>query len=341
MSSYRIITLNQFIIDRQADFPYASGEFSRLLYHIAVAAKIVNKKVSKAGLVDIIGEAGSSNVQNEVQQKLDVLANDKFISACENSGECCGIASEENEEVMIFDTPAAKNGNYIVCMDPLDGSSNIDVNVSIGTIFSIYRRVSPRGERATMEDFLQPGSKQCAAGYVLYGSSTMLVYSTGRGVNGFTLDPSIGEFCLSHRNITNPQQGTIYSTNEGYINHFSAGLRHYIQRCQEEDKAAKKPYKARYIGSLVADFHRNLQKGGIYIYPETSAVPNGKLRLLYECNPIAFLCEQAGGRATTGTQRILDIVPTSIHQRVPFVAGSAAMVEELEECMRVYNPERK
>lgn len=338
-SSYRVITLNQFIIDRQADFPYASGEFSRLLYHLAVAAKIVNKKVNKAGLVDILGDAGSENVQGEEQKKLDVLANEQFILACRNSGECCGVVSEENQESIIFDTDLAKNGNYIVCMDPLDGSSNIDVNVSIGTIFSIYRRTSPRGEVARAEDFLQPGRMQCAAGYVIYGSSTMLVYTTGSGVYGFTLDPSIGEFCLSHGNITTPENGTIYSTNEGYLQQFSKGLQIYIADCQKHDPAQKKPYKGRYIGSLVADFHRNLLKGGIYIYPATESAPKGKLRLLYECNPMALLAEQAGGMATNGRINILDIQPTSVHERTPLFIGSKAMVQEAMQCIAKHDPQ--
>jgi len=334
MGAARVITLNQFIIDRQADFPYASGEFSRLLYHIAVAAKIVNQKVNKAGLVDILGEAGSMNVQGEDQKKLDVLANEQFIQMLRSSGECCGVASEENQEVLQFDADLERNGNYIVCMDPLDGSSNIDVNVSIGTIFSIYRRITPRGEKAQKEDFLQPGNKQCGAGYVIYGSSTMLVYTTGHGVYGFTLDPGIGEFCLSNSSIHTPQMGQIYSTNEGYVEHIGRGYRDYLHYCQTEDKATNRPYKGRYIGSLVADFHRNLLKGGIYIYPATVSSPKGKLRLLYECNPIALLAEQAGGMATDGRCRILDIQPETIHQRTPFIVGSAGMVEDLMGFLR-------
>lgn len=329
MAASRVVTLNQFIIDRQADFPYASGEFSRLLYHIAVAAKIVNQKVNKAGLVDILGEAGSINVQGEDQKKLDVLANEQFTQVLRSSGECCGVASEENQEVVQFDADLARNGNYIVCMDPLDGSSNIDVNVSIGTIFSIYRRITPRGETAQMEDFLQAGNRQCGAGYVIYGSSTMLVYTTGHGVYGFTLDPGIGEFCLSNSSIYTPQQGQIYSTNEGYEAHIGRGYQDYLRYCKEEDKSTHRPYKGRYIGSLVADFHRNLLKGGIYMYPATASAPNGKLRLLYECNPIALLAEQAGGMATDGVSRILDIQPSTIHQRTPFIVGSAGMVEDL------------
>lgn len=327
MKGYTIKTLTQFIIDRQSDFPYATGEFSRLLYQIGVAAKVVNKKVNKAGLVDILGLAGDVNVQGEEQKKLDLFANWRFIQSIKSSGQCCGIASEEDQEIITFDDDLALDGNYIVCMDPLDGSSNIESNVSIGTIFSIYRRISPRGTKAVIEDFLQEGSKQVAAGYIIYGSSTMLVYSTGHGVYGFTLDPSIGEFCLSHFKITTPPDGNIYSINEGNYVKMPKGIQQYIKYCQVEDKETNRPYTARYIGSLVADFHRNLLRGGIFIYPETQASPNGKLRLLYECNPIAFLAEQAGGIATTGSQRILDIKPTALHQRVPFIVGSKNMVE--------------
>src|SRR6056297_1745286 len=293
MKQYRITTLNEFIIRRQANIPYAKGELSRLLHHIGIAAKVVNKKVNKAGLVDVLGSAGSGNIQGEIQQKLDVFADMQFITALKDSGECCGIASEENQEIVTFDDDLSMDGKYIVCMDPLDGSSNIDVNVSIGTIFSIYKRVSPRGEKAQIEDFLQEGNKQIAAGYVIYGSSTMLVYTTGMGVNGFTLDTGIGEFCLSHPNIETPQNGKIYSLNEGNYNNFPEGVKKYIKYCQEKDKETYRPYKARYIGSLVADFHRNLLKGGIFIYPSTDKSPQGKLRLLYECNPIAFIAEQA------------------------------------------------
>jgi fructose-1,6-bisphosphatase I len=338
MKGYTIKTLTQFIIERQADFPYATGEFSRLLYHMGIAAKVVNKKVNKAGLVDILGQAGDVNVQGEDQKILDVFANWRFIQSIKSSGQCCGVASEEDQEIITFDDDLAQDGNYIVCMDPLDGSSNIDVNVSIGTIFSIYRRISPRGTKAVLADFLQEGSKQVAAGYIIYGSSTMLVYSTGRGVFGFTLDPSIGEFCLSHYNIETPHEGIYYSINEGNYVKMPKGIQQYIKYCQVEDKSTNRPYSARYIGSLVSDFHRNLLKGGIFLYPETSAAPKGKLRLLYECNPIAFLAEQAGGKASTGTQRILDIKPTTLHQRVPFIVGSKNMVEKVEELIKVHSP---
>ncbi len=334
MKGYRVKTLNEFIIEKQAEFPFAKGELTRLLHHVGIAAKIVHKKVNKAGLVDIIGEVGSVNIQGEDQKKLDVFADEQFIAALQACGECCGIGSEENEGTMAFEDELSKEGNYIFLMDPLDGSSNIDVNVSIGTIFSIYRRISQRGTMPTDEDFLQPGNKQVAAGYIIYGSSTMMVYTTGRGVNGFTLDTSIGEFCLSHPKIQTPENGKIYSLNEGNYVHFPDGVKKYIKYCQEKDIATKRPYSSRYIGSLVADFHRNLLKGGIFIYPETAKSPTGKLRLLYECNPIAFIAERAGGKASNGFQRILDIKPTELHQRVPFYTGSKEMVEKAEEFLR-------
>ncbi len=330
-------TLNEFIIERQEEFPYAKGELSRLLSHISLAAKIVHREVSKAGLVDILGEAGATNVHGENQKKLDVFADEKFINALRGSAECCGIASEENEEIVIFDSEVARNGDYVVTMDPLDGSSNIDVNVSIGTIFAIYRRVSPVGHKATEEDFLQPGRSQVAAGYVIYGSSTMLVYSTGKGVHGFTLDPSIGEFCLSHPNIKTPHSGYIYSINEGNYKKFAKGVKKYLKYCQVSDEPTNRPYSSRYIGSLVADFHRNLLQGGIFIYPKTEHDPCGKLRLLYECNPVAFLVEQAGGKATNGRgERILDIVPKKLHQREPLYVGSRNMVDKAEEFIKEF-----
>ncbi len=330
---YQGMTLNEFIILRQSDFQYATGELSRLLSHIGVAAKIVNREVNKAGLVDILGEVGILNIQGEEQKKLDVFADAQFIEALRACGEVCGIASEENDEIVTFDDLMAKDGKYIVCIDPLDGSSNIDVNVSVGTIFSIYRRVSPRGTKAVIDDFLQEGIRQVAAGYVIYGSSTMMVFSTGRGVNGFTLDPSIGEFCLSHPNMKTPENGKIYSINEGYYLKFPEGVKKYIKYCQENDKGTSRPYSLRYIGSLVSDFHRNLIKGGIYIYPQTEATPQGKLRLIYECNPISFLAEQAGGKASDGFRRILDMKPESLHKRTPFFVGSAGMVRKAEEFM--------
>ena len=330
----KLTTLNEFIMKKQADFPGASGELSRLLNDIAVAAKIVTRDVRRAGLVDnILGAQGEINIQGEQQQKLDVVADNQFIKMFELGGEVCGIGSEENDNYMAFQSEMSKNGKYVVLFDPLDGSSNIDVNVSIGTIFSIYHRISPIGTEATIEDMLQPGDKQVAGGYVLYGSSTMLVYTTGNGVNGFTLDPSIGEFCLSHPNMKTPETGRIYSMNEGNIAVCHPGYRKYTEYCQEEDASTGRPYSGRYIGSLVADFHRNLIKGGIYFYPTTPAAPKGRLRLLYECNPLAFVIEQAGGLATDGAQRIMSIKPSELHQRVGFIVGSKQMVEKLQECL--------
>ncbi len=332
-----VTTLNEFIIERQADFPYAKGELTRLLTHMSVAAKVVNREVNKAGLVDILGEIGKSNVHGEDQKKLDVYADEKFINSLKSSGECCGIASEENKDIVSFDEELPKQGRYIVTMDPLDGSSNIDVNVSIGTIFSIFRRVSPVGHKAAPEDFVQDGTKQVAAGYIIYGSSTMMVYTTGRGVNGFTLDPSIGEFCLSHPDILIPHSGIIYSINEGNYIKFPEGVKQYLKYCQEKDVPTGRPYTSRYIGSLVADFHRNLLKGGIFIYPISAGYPSGKLRLLYECNPMAMIIEQAGGKATDGRgTRIMDLKPESLHQRVPFYVGSRNMVNTAEEFMKKY-----
>ncbi|SHO54855.1 class 1 fructose-bisphosphatase [Vibrio quintilis] len=324
-------TLGEFIIEKQTDFPHASGELSSLLASIRLAAKIVNREINKAGLVDITGAIGQENVQGEVQQKLDVYANEKFKAALEARDQVCGVASEEEDEVVLFDKDLNKNAKYVVLMDPLDGSSNIDVNVSVGTIFSIYRRVSPIGTTPTKEDFLQPGNKQVAAGYVIYGSSTMLVYTTGKGVNGFTYDPSLGTFCLSHENMMIPQDGRIYSINEGNYIRFPTGVKKYIKFCQENVPEDNRPYTSRYIGSLVSDFHRNLLKGGIYLYPSTLSHPQGKLRLLYECNPMAFLMEQAGGIASDGVNRIMDLEPRELHQRVPFFVGSPNMVRKVEE----------
>jgi len=323
-----VTTLGQFIIEKQADFPYAKGELSRLLRDIGIAAKIVNREVNKAGLVNILGDAGTVNVQGEGQKKLDVYANEQFIAALRSGGECCVVASEEHDECVYIESEISKNAKYIVAIDPLDGSSNIDVNVAIGTIFSIYRRQSLEG-KPLISDVLQKGSEQVAAGYVIYGSSTMLVYSTGKGVNGFTLDPSIGEFCLSHPNMTIPKNGSIYSINEGNYVHFPQGVKDYIKYCQEEDDKTNRPYTSRYIGSMVADIHRNLIKGGIFLYPVSSAYPNGKLRLVYECNPMAFILEQAGGLATDGMNRILDIVPARLHQRSAIFLGSEIMVKKL------------
>jgi fructose-1,6-bisphosphatase I len=333
----KVITLGQFIIERQADFPYAKGELSRLLRDIGIAAKIVNREVNKAGLVDILGDNGTMNIQGEGQQRLDVYANEQFISALSAGGETCAIASEEEEGLLSIDNKVSKNAKYIVCFDPLDGSSNIDVNVSIGSIFSIYRRTSFSGA-VNEKDYFQRGTEQVAAGYVIYGSSTMLVYTTGKGVNGFTLDPSIGEFCLSHPDMKCPKHGKIYSINEGNYVHFPDGVKQYIKYCQVEDVKTERPYSSRYIGSLVADFHRNLLKGGIFIYPSTLKSPKGKLRLLYECNPLAFIIEQAGGKATDGFGRILNIQPTSLHQRTPLFIGSTDMVSMAGEFMTKHSP---
>lgn len=331
MYFYNITTLNDFIIKKQADFPFAKGELSRLLSHLGTAAKIVSKKINKAGLVDILGEAGEMNIQGEEQKKLDLFADSVYINALRASGEVCGIVTEENEEIITFDDNLSRDAKYIFMMDPLDGSSNIDVNVSIGTIFSIYRRLSEPGRQADSGDFLQKGLDMVAAGYVIFGSSTMLVYTTGNGVNGFTLDPTIGEFCLSNPDIKTPEDGSIYSINEGNYTQFPPGVKKYIKYCQEVDAQNQRPLKSRYIGSLVADFHRNLLKGGIFLYPSSPSAPIGKLRLAYECNPIAFIAEQAGGKASDGEKRILEIEPESLHQRVPFYVGSKKMVDKLEK----------
>ena len=333
MTDQTLQSLGEFIIDKQDDFKFSSGELSRLLSSIKIASKIVNREVNKAGIADILGKAGNENVQGEEQMKLDVFANDIFIDALSHREIVCGIASEENGDFIEIkgNENNAHMNNYVVLIDPLDGSSNVDVNVSVGTIFSIYRRVTPAGTPVKIEDFLQKGVNQVAAGYVIYGSSTMLVYTTGNGVNGFTLDPSVGTYFLSHPNMTYPKTGKIYSVNEGNYAKFPQGVKEYIKYCQEEE--GNRPYTSRYIGSLVADFHRNMIKGGIYIYPSYAHAPNGKLRLLYECNPMAFLAEQAGAKATNGFQRILEIEPTSLHQRVPFFCGSVEMVEKAEEFM--------
>lgn len=326
-------TLGEFIIENQASFKYTSGELTKLLNSIRLAAKVVNHEVSKAGLVDIIGAAGDTNIQGEDQQKLDVYANEKFIQALTKRNIVCGIASEEEDHYITINSQDDNHQNkYIVLIDPLDGSSNIDVNVSVGTIFSIYRRVTPIGTPVTMADFLQKGNQQVAAGYVVYGTSTMLVYTTGDGVNGFTLNPAIGTFYLSHPNMEFPENGRIYSVNEGNYIHFPQGVKNYIKYCQEEEE--DRPYTSRYIGSLVSDFHRNMIKGGIYLYPKSSLNSDGKLRLLYECNPMAFIAEQANGKASDGFTRILDIEPSKLHQRVPFICGSKNMVEKAEEFMR-------
>ncbi|WP_299098452.1 class 1 fructose-bisphosphatase [uncultured Winogradskyella sp.] len=331
--SKRNQTLGEFIIENQTSFKYSSGELSKLINSIRLAAKVVNHEVNKAGLVDIIGAAGDTNIQGEDQQKLDVYANEKFIQTLTKRNIVCGIASEEEDDFITINSQDENHQNkYVVLIDPLDGSSNIDVNVSVGTIFSIYRRVTPLGTPVSIEDFLQKGSAQVAAGYVVYGTSTMLVYTTGDGVNGFTLNPAIGSYYLSHPNMQFPEDGNIYSVNEGNYSDFPIGIKKYIKYCQEDGN--ERPYTSRYIGSLVSDFHRNMIKGGIYMYPKSTKNPKGKLRLLYECNPMAFIAEQANGKASDGLTRIMDIEPTELHERVPFICGSKNMVEKAEEFIR-------
>ncbi|MCE2613886.1 class 1 fructose-bisphosphatase [Flavobacteriaceae bacterium D16] len=328
-------TLGEFLIEHQTAFKYSTGELSKLINALRLAAKVVNHEVNKAGLVDILGAAGETNIQGEDQQKLDVLANEKFIQTLKNREIVCGIGSEEEDDFISINSQDEQHQNkYVVLIDPLDGSSNIDVNVPVGTIFSIYRRVTPIGTPVTLEDFLQPGINQVAAGYIVYGTSTMLVYTTGHGVNGFTLNPAIGTFYLSHPKMQFPETGNIYSINEGNYVHFPQGVKDYIKYCQEEED--DRPYTSRYIGSLVSDFHRNMIKGGIYIYPRSSKARKGKLRLLYECNPMAFLAEQANGLASDGYRRIMEIQPTELHERAPFFCGSRKMVEKAESFMAQY-----
>jgi fructose-1,6-bisphosphatase I len=312
------LTLDRFIKFNETQLSFASGELSQLLRDIALASKVVNREVNKAGLIDIMGAAGGHNTAGDEQQKLDVLANIRFTRALAKGGEVCALVSEEAESYVDLNN----EGKYVVAIDPLDGSSNIDVNVSIGTIFSIYKRKSPIGTPIRSEDILQKGSEQVAAGYVLYGSSTMLVYTTGHGVNGFTYEPTLGEYFLSHPQMQMPADGKIFSVNEGGYNSFPEGVKKYLTYCKDNN------YTGRYIGSLVGDFHRNMLKGGIYIYPLTAKDKAGKLRLVYECNALAFIAEQAGGMASSGTERIMDIVPTTLHQRSPFYVGSKNMVEK-------------
>lgn len=333
MVNRKVITLDEFTIREMRAFPKATGELAGLLRDIGLAAKRVNVEVNKAGLVDILGETGNVNVQGEEVKKLDEFANDQFTGVLRHGISCAGIASEELDDVVIFNDDISRNSKYICMYDPLDGSSNIDVNVSIGTIFSVYRRVTEKGTPVTIDDFLQAGNRQVAAGYIIYGSSTILVYATKRGVNGFTLDQSIGEFCLSHPDIKCPETGKMYSVNHGNYFAYSDEVKNYITLCQKKNKTNGGPYTQRYIGSMVSDVHRNLIRGGIFLYPGTKEKPNGKLRLLYECNPLAYMIEVAGGKATDGTQRILDKVPTELHQRSPFYIGSLKMMEELEECL--------
>ncbi len=324
----KLITLDEFTIQETRKFPQATGELSALLRDIALACKMINKQVNKAGLVDILGKHGATNVQGEEQMKLDVYADETLINVLRNSADCAGIASEENDDPLCFDDEYSVNSKYVVLFDPLDGSSNIDVNASIGTIFSIYRRVSPLGRPCTEEDFLQAGNKLMAAGYVIYGSSTMLVYATKTGVNGFTLEGSIGEFCLSHPDMKCPENGKIYSLNQGNTSKYNEALCQYLDYCMEENKAESRPYSLRYIGSMVADLHRTLIKGGIFLYPADKKNEHGKLRLQYECNPMSFIMKHAGGLGSNGQIPILDIEPTTLHQRTPIYIGSKNMVEK-------------
>jgi fructose-1,6-bisphosphatase I len=333
----KVLTLDEFTIQQLRHIPNATGELSSLLRDIGLAAKRVNVEVNKAGLVDILGDAGSINVQGEDVKKLDVFANDQFTGVLQHGISCAGIASEELDDYIAFDDPESRKSKYVCLFDPLDGSGNIDVNVSIGTIFGVYRRVSQKGSKASKEDFLQKGTQQVAAGYIVYGSSTMLVYATRRGVNGFTLDQSIGEFTLSHPDIKCPSTGKIYSVNHGNFFQYDEKVKKYIDVCQRKNKTNGGPYTQRYIGSMVADVHRNLIKGGIFMYPGTLDKPKGKLRLLYECNPFAFIVEVAGGKATNGKQRILDIQPTELHQRTPLFIGSKEMMEEMEKTVGSQN----
>ncbi|RMH73724.1 MAG: class 1 fructose-bisphosphatase [Gemmatimonadetes bacterium] len=325
-----VTTLERHIIEQERRFPGATGQFSGLMYSLTLAAKIVQKEVRRAGIVNILGRLGRQNIQGEEVQKLDVYAHRAIFEALDHTGHLCVMASEEVDEII----PIPKKfpvGKYVLNFDPLDGSSNIDANVSIGTIFSVHRRVTPEGTPGTKEDVIQPGYKQVAAGYVLYGSSTMFVYTTGLGVHGFTLDPSLGEFVLSHENIQISDDKKIYSVNEGNYHSWDEGVQRFVDYVKTPDKATRRPYSARYIGSLVADFHRNLLYGGIFMYPGSKSKPQGKLRLLYEAAPLAFIAEQAGGRASNGYQDIMKIEPTELHQRVPLFIGTKSDVDLVEE----------
>lgn len=327
--SERAVTLSQFVLQQERDHPEASGEFTGVLLDIALAAKMINKAVIRAGLVDVLGSTGTTNVQGERVQKLDVFAHQTIMNVLGSTGQLAVVASEEDEGIVPV-PDGAPIGKYVVNFDPLDGSSNIDANVNIGTIFSILPRISRKGH-GTVEDCLQAGRRQLCAGYVLYGTTTMLVYTTGDGVHGFTYEPSIGEFLLSHPNIRTPERGHIYSVNEGNYGKWPIGVKRYVDWLKAEDAETGRPYSARYVGSLVADFHRNLLYGGIYLYPGDTKNPNGKLRLLYEGAPLAFIAEQAGGAASNGSQRIMDLAPSSLHQRSPLYLGSPRDVRECEE----------
>ena len=330
----KLVTLSRHILEEQHSFPAAKGDFTNLMMDLTLAFKIISREVNKAGLVEILGATDEENIQGETVMKLDAFAQDRIFKAMDHGGNLCCMASEEVEHIIPIPDRFEK-GRYILVFDPLDGSSNIDKNVSIGTIFGVFRRVTEGGD-GTLEDVLQKGAQQVAAGYVVYGSSTILVYSTGAGVHGFTLDPSVGEFLLSHPNIRIPEKGKTYSINEGNYNTWDENTKKYIQWVKESDKETQRPYGLRYIGSLVADFHRNLLAGGIFLYPSNCkdpANPKPKLRLVYEANPLAFLVEQAGGKASTGTERILDLQPTALHQRVPLIIGSAYDVDKYCEFM--------
>lgn len=338
MPKVRFMTLARHIIEGEKMHPEATGELSRLLSDLSLAAKVISLEVNKAGLVDILGFTGDNNVHGEQVKKLDIFAHDMLIRAMDHGGHLAIMASEEEEDIIHIPSQF-KLGKYVLLFDPLDGSSNIDANISIGTIFSIYKRVSPEGSPGTLADCLQPGMNQVAAGYIVYGSSTIIVYTTGHGVHGFTLDPSFGEFLLSHENMRTPKKSKIYSINEGNYKYWHPGLKKYIKYLQEEDKATSRPYSSRYIGSMVADIHRNLLYGGIFMYPADSRSPKGKLRLMYECNPMAFIVEAAGGRASNGKQRILEIQPNSLHERTPIFIGSEEDVLMVEKFMAEENQE--
>ena len=332
----RVITLEEYIIQSQNKFPGATGELSQLLRDIGLAAKIISREVNKAGITNILGEDGSTNIHGESVKKLDLFADRQLISSLNRSDITCMVISEENDGIVELDNDG---GKYIVYMDPLDGSSNIDVNVSIGSIFSIYICDNEDHNTLSVDDALQPGTKQVAAGYVLYGSSTIMVYTTGMGVTEFTLDPSIGEFILSSEQVTIPNHGMIYSVNEGYYKSWPLGLKKYVKYCQEEVPEENRPYSARYIGSMVADVHRTLHKGGIFIYPHSKSYPSGKLRLMYECNPLSMVIEQAGGMSIDGETRIMDKQPESIHQQTPIYIGSRVNVEKVQALLAEYRNE--
>lgn len=335
MEKIKFNTLARHIYEEERKYPQATGELSDLLHDLSLAAKVISLEVNKAGLVDILGFTGSSNIHGDEIKKLDVFAHEMLIKAMDHGGHLCVMASEEDENI-IHIPPKYKIGKYVLLFDPLDGSSNIDANVSIGTIFSIYRRISKGDGPGKIEDCLQPGYKQVVAGYVIYGSSTIFCYSAGNGVHCFTLDPSFGEFILSHPNIKIPNKGKIYSINEGNYLYWHSGLKKYIKWLQEEDKSSGRPYSSRYVGSMVADIHRTLLYGGIFMYPADIRNPNGKLRLMYECNPLAFIIEQAGGRAIDGKQRILEIMPKELHQKTPIFIGSKEDVDMVEKFLKEY-----